>query len=84
MCDGGPRCRGEGRVLGVAGEPWGQMEGNVSEQDGWREVGEKEGEGAGVHVKGHQQRQAVGDGLEGKAHGPGEQHWEGGSKGLGC
>lgn len=29
----GQRCRGEGRVLGVAGELWGQMEGNVSEQE---------------------------------------------------
>lgn len=67
VCDGRPRCWGEGRVLGLAGEPRGQMGGNVSEQDVWREVGEKEGEGAGVHVKGHQQREAVGNGLEGKA-----------------
>lgn len=43
-------------------ELWGQMEGNVSEQQVWREVGEKEGEEGGVFVKGNRLREVVGVG----------------------
>lgn len=39
------------------------MEGNVSEQQVWREVGEKEGEDRGVFVKGNRWREVVGDWL---------------------
>lgn len=44
-------------------ELWRQMEGNVSEQQVWREVGEKEGEDRAVFVKGNRWREVVGDWL---------------------
>lgn len=64
-------------------ELWRQMEGNVSEQQVWREVGEKEGGDHGVFVKGNRLREVVGDKLLEKVYRSGVQHMEGGKHSFG-
>lgn len=61
------------------------MEGNISKQQVWREVGEKEGEEGGVSVKGNRLREVVvGDRLFREVYRSGVPHMEGGKHSFGA